>query len=207
MSCTEGLKRLEGPVCIICGAPFTSVAGGDHHCAECIALKTPRPYVKARSALYYSESTQEAVKLLKYNNVFSLALPLAERLALAAGVPDDDTIVVPVPLHKRRLVERGFNQSLLLARELARILGLELEYRALKRIKLTRPQVELKGSERMVNVKGAFEVTDPSFFVDKKVLLIDDVYTTGATITECAGVLKEAGATVSALTLARTAYL
>jgi ComF family protein len=123
-------------------------------------------------------------------------------LRLPDGIKGFD-VVIPVPLHKQRLKERGFNQSLLLAREVARVFGLEVDYRSLKRIRPTRPQVDLKPDERKKNVKGAFDVKSPERVRGRRVLLVDDVFTTGATVSECARVLKKAGAEVYVLTLAR----
>lgn len=112
-------------------------------------------------------------------------------------------VIIPVPLHIKRLRERGFNQSLLLARAVGRKNNIPVNPFGLKRIRWTEPQVNLSGKERKINVKGAFE-----FHGDvkgKTVLLIDDVYTTGATVAECSKVLKKGGAKgVCVLTLART---
>lgn len=117
-------------------------------------------------------------------------------------------LIVPVPLHRTRLKERGFNQSLLLAKGIAKIYNLPVDYLNLKRVHATTPQVKLKGKDRIKNVRGAFAVQDSNAFKDKRVLLIDDVYTTGATITECSKTLKKAGAKdIKCLTLARVVNL
>lgn len=120
----------------------------------------------------------------------------------------DCDMIVPVPLHKTRLRERGFNQSLLLSKGLAKIYGLHVDYLNLKRIRATAPQINLKGKGRLKNVRGAFAAENSLAFKHKKILLIDDVHTTGATIAECGRVLKKAGAeSVDALTLARVVNL
>jgi ComF family protein len=111
--------------------------------------------------------------------------------------------VIPVPLHKDRLKKRGFNQSLLLAREVARGFRIEVDYKSLKRTLPTRPQVDLKTDERRKNVRGAFEVKRAERVCGRRVVLVDDVFTTGATVRECSKVLKKAGARVYVLTLAR----
>ena len=112
--------------------------------------------------------------------------------------------VMPVPLHRTRLRTRGFNQALLLAAAVGRRFSLELDYDNLVRIRATRPQVELNGPERTQNVRGAFELRRPDAVAGMRLLLVDDVFTTGATLNECSRVLKEAGAaSVIAFTLAR----
>lgn len=205
--CLAGFKKVARPICSICGAPFVTAVGGDHLCAKCI--KSPRPFVKARSALYYTDSAAEAIKLFKYHGLFALK-PAFDSIfyALLDEFRDVDHII-PVPLHRKRLAHRGFNQSLILARLVAKRLDKKLDYTTLKRVRLTRPQTELKGEERKRNVRGAFEIKRGGHadYKGKKLLLVDDVYTTGATITECARVLKRAGAEVYALTLARSARL
>jgi ComF family protein len=113
-------------------------------------------------------------------------------------------MVMPVPLHRKRLRQRGFNQALLLAHRMSEQYGIPLVFDNLERVRPTRPQVELSGEERVKNVTGAFALRFPKKVEDKHILVIDDVFTTGATMNECAGVLKSAGAEqVTACTLAR----
>jgi ComF family protein len=112
--------------------------------------------------------------------------------------------VLPVPLHKKRLRERGFNQSLLLARALGRKYGIAVDFSLLKRRKFTLTQTGLTRQEREKNIKGAFETARPGQIADKNLILVDDVYTTGATVNECARILKHSGAAdVAVVTLAR----
>ncbi len=112
--------------------------------------------------------------------------------------------VVPVPLHKKRLLERGFNQAALMARSIARALEVPLELRCLVKVRSTSPQVGLKRSERIANVKGAFAVTQKARVSGKRLLLVDDVYTTGATLSEASRCLLGAGAKeVHVITFAR----
>jgi len=116
-----------------------------------------------------------------------------------------DSLTVPVPLHIRRLRERGFNQSLLLAKVVATDLGTQLDYLSLVRIRHTRAQTGLRKEERRKNVKDAFSIIYPEIIKGKKILLVDDVFTTGYTLNECARTLKKSGAmVVICLTLART---
>jgi ComF family protein len=115
-------------------------------------------------------------------------------------------LIVPVPLHRSRLRQRGFNQAVLLGSLLSRRLSLPMVADALARTRPTEPQIELPAIERRLNVKGAFTVTRPASVAGKRVLLLDDVMTTGSTMDECAQELKKAGAAaVMAITVARTA--
>lgn len=213
-ACEGTIKKIQGPVCTICGKPFASSAtaagGQDHPCGQC--MQGAPPFLKARSAVFYEEGVKDAIISFKYHGRLTLARPLGRMTAdalpglveatpLLPEVPFD--VVMPVPLHKERLKQRGFNQSLLLAREVAGALGLSVDYKSLKRIRPTAPQAELKSDERRKNVRGAFEVKSPARVRAKKVLLIDDIYTTGATVGECARVLKKEKCKVFVLTLAR----
>lgn len=124
-------------------------------------------------------------------------------LGLADRAPEPE-VVVPVPLHPRRLKKRGFNQSLEIARPLAKLLSIPLDSEALKRIRHTQPQMSLAGSQRAGNVRGAFQA-DPGRVAGKVVLLVDDITTTGATVAEAGRALMAAGArAMDALVLART---
>ena len=194
-------ERITTPICSTCGTPFLSPKGVDHECGRCLK---ERPHFKAaRSAFVYDGRLLDAIHRFKYGGDTSLAVPLA-RSALGALDQSNDCLVVPVPLHPLRLKARGFNQSLLIARELARLTAFPLSYSNLKRARDTGQQVGLKSVERNKNVAGAFILQDPIAFKGKKALLVDDVITTGATINECARLLKLAGAEVFALTVART---
>jgi len=194
-------ERITTPICSTCGTPFPSPKGVDHECGRCLK---ERPHFKsARSAFVYDGRLLNAIHRFKYGGDTSLAVPLA-RSVLGALAPSNNCLVVPVPLHPKKLKARGFNQSLLIARELARLTGFPVSYDNLKRARDTGQQVGLKSLERNKNVAGAFILQDPVAFKDKKALLVDDVITTGATINECARLLKNAGAEVFALTVART---
>ncbi|MBU2548126.1 MAG: ComF family protein, partial [Proteobacteria bacterium] len=150
-----------------------------------------------------------AVHRFKYSGRTEMAGPLAAFMANRLGppyYPPGADLVLPVPLHRRRLRQRGFNQALLLARALYRPWPALVCQDLLVRTRWTEPQVRLKGAERARNVSRAFAVADESRIRGKAVILLDDVYTTGATAGECARTLKRAGATrVLVLTLARVA--
>jgi ComF family protein len=140
---------------------------------------------------------RQAIHQLKYRGKLRLARPL---LALALehfDVHFPGTVfdaIIPVPLHRERLMQREFNQAAVLAQGLARYLNVPVLERLLVRVRSTRPQVELSGGERRQNVKQAFAVADPTALADKLVLVVDDVLTTGATLGEVARMLKVAGA-------------
>ncbi|MBE7413767.1 MAG: ComF family protein [Deltaproteobacteria bacterium] len=197
-------KKIGPPVCSVCGEPFPDSAGPDRECGACIG-KAP-PFISARSAYLYEGAVQDAVHRLKYAGEVGLARPLG-RLLSRLPMPLIPHRVVPVPLHPKRIRERGFNQSLLLARALCKGLGLPLARAGLERTRDTEKQTGLGADERKKNVAGAFRVRKPGSFRGMRVLLIDDVYTTGATIRECARALRKDGAEVMALTLARARRL
>ncbi|MBW7957287.1 MAG: ComF family protein [Deltaproteobacteria bacterium] len=197
-------SRICQPMCSTCGEPFPDSAGPDRECGACIG-KAP-PFISARSAYLYEEVVQDAVHRFKYAGEVSLAKPLG-RLLSRLPMPLVPHKVVPVPLHPKRLKERGFNQSLLLARVLCNELGLSLARAGLERTRDTEKQTGLGADERKKNVAGAFSVRKPGSFKGMRVLLVDDVYTTGATIRECARALRKDGAEVMALTLARARRL
>jgi len=206
-ACTEGLysQKILGPICDVCGVPFVSASSPDHTCGVCLVQKTP--FVSFRSALIYNGAVVEAIHSFKYGGKVILGRPLGRLLAESINLPVTPDLIIPVPLHKKRLRMRGFNQSLLLAREVSRRLKVKTDYTNLKRLKNTAQQVNLRAKERLDNVKGAFALKRPGDIAGKTALLIDDVYTTGATIRECSKALKKAGAKVYAATLARTVYM
>jgi ComF family protein len=147
---------------------------------------------------------REAIHRLKYSNSQDLAIPLGEMMvSYWQDVHLPAEVIVPVPLHARRLRERGYNQAALLARELGKGVGLPVLESALVRVRETSPQIDLNAKERKENVQGAFRCPDDQL-AGKSVLLLDDVYTTGATLEACSLALKQRGArAVWALTLAR----
>jgi len=152
----------------------------------------------------FEGTLREAIHRFKYSNRPSLAIPLGRLMACywdEHPIPSD--VIVPVPLHLQRLRERGYNQAALLAQELSKSTGLPLWDGALKRVRQTRPQVELSAEERRENVKGAFLCLERRV-QGKRVLLVDDVCTTGATLEACSEALRAGGArSVWGFTLAR----
>jgi ComF family protein len=150
----------------------------------------------------------EAIHQFKYAGKSHLAGSLGLLLTSFAKRWADGAhgyLMMPVPLHPRRLRERGFNQSLLLARYAAPLLDAELDFLSLRRIRYTQPQTGLKSEERRKNVRRAFHIVDRKVVKGRTILLVDDVTTTGNTLNECARTLKRAGSKkVLCLTLART---
>ena len=169
--------------------------------------------VYARAVAYgaFEDATREIIHLLKYDRVVPAAGFLGARLAAAMKPlpdPDGGWLVVPVPLHPTRLRQRGFNQAELIARAALKLLprarGFELNTRCLARQRETLPQAGLTRHQRRENIRRAFAVQHPDAVRDREILLVDDVFTTGTTIAECARVLLRAGAArVCAATVAR----
>ncbi|MDO9515545.1 MAG: ComF family protein [Syntrophales bacterium] len=204
-NCLSTVRFTTAPQCTSCGRPFEATQGADHLCEECI-LSRP-PFSVARSLGVYEGALLDVIHLFKYHGKISVGEALGRMMAqapydsLAIG---DYSLIIPVPLHPKRLRERGFNQSLILARQVSKQFSIPLEFLVLRRTLHTEAQVTLSGRRRRANVKGAFEVTDPSGTQGHKILLIDDVYTTGSTAAECSKVLMKSGAKeVAVLTLAR----
>lgn len=204
--CFYGFSEITSPLCPICGRPFVSEVDEDHLCEDCLRK---RPYYDAMRAPYlYEGGIMEAIHQFKYARKSHLANSLGLLLTSFARKwldKTDGTLMMPVPLHPRKLREREFNQSLLLARHAAPLLGTELDFLSLRRIKYTQPQTGLKSDERRKNVRRAFQLVDRKVVKGRSVLLVDDVTTTGSTLNDCARTLKRAGAReVFCLTLART---
>ncbi len=203
--CYDRIEKITGPVCIRCGAVFTSPHGGDHLCGDCITRRVH--YDCARSAVVYAGELRRAIQQFKFNRRSMLAEPLAELAAgncKPIGPHRGYAALVPVPLHPHRLRHRGYNQSLLLALWLGRYWNLPVERDYLRRTIWSVSQTSLHRSQRRRAVRGAFTCRC-SPYKDKRLLLIDDVFTSGATVDECARILKRHGAAaVDVLTVART---
>ena len=185
--------------------PFGTIGGSDHLCGAC-SISSPR-FDAARAATRFEGPVREMIHRFKYDRRVQLARPLgliaAGTLAPWITLTSAD-LVVPVPLHVRRLRQRGFNQAVLISQVLARQCKLPLDRTSLRRIRWTEPQVNLAAAERALNVRGAFAVRCPSRVKGRRVLLVDDVFTTGSTVAECARELKDAGAIeVMVVTVAR----
>lgn len=203
--CWPQLRFLEQPWCDVLGTPMSFEMGANLVSADAIA--NPPPFDKARSAAAYDGIARRMVQNLKYRDRTDLA-PWMARWMMRAGVSliKDADVVVPVPLHRRRFLLRRFNQSAELARAIARLSEIEYAPEALIRIRSTRKQVGLAAREREYNVRGAFRVPDEAEIKirGRNVLIIDDVYTTGATVYSASRALKKAKPSgISVLTFAR----
>ena len=203
--CEAKIAWAESPLCPRCGLVFASREGEDHLCGPC-QTEAP-PFRRALAAAVYDGPAAEAVTKFKYSRrqdylpVMHTWLQQPHCLELAAAAD----LIVPVPLHKKRLKFRGFNQALLLAQAFKDRKPVPRE--TLVRVRHTVPQTGLSPQERRDNVRRAFAVPRPEEVKDKNVLLVDDVYTTGATVKECARALLKAGARqVDVLTVARVRY-
>lgn len=187
-SCRQSLLLITPPVCPRCGRPQPDGV----LCSGCVNWQAEIDGI--RSPFIFGGVMRQAIHELKYRNLRALAAPLAKLLndyLMTNPVPGE--VLVPVPLHRKRLRERGYNQSILLALELGRLTGLSVVDDCLVRQQHTPPQARTATvSERQSNVIGAFTCRDGRLR-GKQVLLIDDVATSGATLNACAGALKATG--------------
>ncbi len=198
--CLAQLPRVAEPLCQRCGRSLEYAAPV---CGSC--LQPSFRLQQVRAPLLYHEPVTRIIHRMKYDGLFALAKPLAQIMAKSwpAWEPYPDTIV-PIPLHKRRQGRRGFNQSALLASHLGQQMEIPVDKQAVNRVKHTMPQIGLSPAERLENVRNAF-TADSQQVKNKQILLIDDVYTTGATMSAAADALLASGAAgVSAYCLART---
>ncbi|MDP2915833.1 MAG: ComF family protein [Candidatus Aminicenantes bacterium] len=204
-TCLDKITPLRASFCPSCGRFFEG-AGDPHLCSAC--LNEAPPFSMHRSCAKYRGGLKDTLLLFKYRRYRVLGQNLAEFIAEALKKEDGlwwgVDVIVPVPLHRRRRWERGFNQAEVLARELGRIRRIPVETRALKKVKNVPPQTSLEREERRSNVRDAYRTDKADRIRDKIVLLVDDVYTTGSTLRECAAVLKKAGVKdVRAVTVAQ----
>ena len=196
---------LEAPVCDGCGAPFEHDQGLGARCAACMGH--PRSFDRARSACVYDDASRDLVLRFKHGDRPELGLLFAKWISRAgADLVRDADMVTPVPLHPGRLFARRYNQAAEIARPLARLNRLPYQPGILRRARPTPSQGGRSASGRRKNVQGAFAVHDQrkSLIEGRRIVLVDDVFTTGATVESCAGVLLRAGAlAVDVLTVAR----
>jgi ComF family protein len=215
-ACLAGIHPIEDGLCAICGerifSPYVVQGSDEPRCGLCRRV-TP---VFARAVAYgsYESGLRELIHLLKYGGVRPAASVLGRMLAeaiakLSNELPAYPVTLIPVPLHRTKLRQRGFNQAELIARAAMKTSfpkeRLRLCAGALVRKRETTSQIGLTSHQRRLNLRGAFAVADPEAVKGCEVVLVDDVYTTGATASECARVLQRAGASkVWVATVART---
>lgn len=197
--CRKQIRFTKSPYCERCGQPFEGEIATIFECSNCRSAKVHFSYARSVAAArdVVNDLVFEVIRRYKYRRALWFEPFLAELLVTAA-VPqlqqEKWDIVVPVPLHPRRRRQREFNQSENLAGYLAKALDLPLKAGVVRRIKDTESQTHLSREERAANVHGAFEVQDSKPLQKARVILIDDVLTTGATTNACAGVIRKAGA-------------
>jgi len=201
MQCTQKTIQILSPICPICGNPNLN----NETCKRC--LSTPPLYTSLRSYSVFNGSIREAIHRLKYQHDIGLGEALARlmitRLEMLNWSVD---LVTPVPLGLVRFKERGYNQATLLARPISLFFTIPFSSQALSRTRETRTQVGLTVRERMENMSGAFQARK-EWVYEKKILVVDDVATSGATLNACAKALLEAGASkVYGFSLARAVY-
>ena len=215
--CLSSIRPIGGGLCGICGervmGPFALFAEGEVRCGLC--RRTQPPYAKAAAYGSYESGLRELIHLLKYDGVRPAANVLGRMLAeaivpLQSLFADDAVPAIPVPLYTRKRHQRGFNQADLIARAfLKHDASGRFEFSpVLERTRETQSQIGLSRHQRRENLRGAFAVTAPEAVCGREVLLVDDVFTTGTTVSECARVLRRAGAgKVYVATVARTLKL
>lgn len=200
-TCWERSPRIERPFCPVCGRPHPAGVGlgtkSNFRCGPCSVAETPYPYRRVLGAARYDGAVKLGIKLLKFYDKPRMAKPLGELLREQAAQelePETYTHVVPVPLHRVRRRERGYNQAELLANEVLPLFPRARLDRSLIRVRPTFAQSRLHGEkERQESVRSAFTVIHDDHLRGAEVLLVDDVVTTGATIGECAKALLQCG--------------
>lgn len=207
-ACSDKVKRLIEPLCVCCGCTLPNFRNaGNHWCGDC--LRHPPFYSMARSLFCYESPIPDLLKRFKFNHDMVSFGGFAELLAPFCFADFECCdLILPIPLHVKRLRERGFNQSLLLAQLFFPNCLEKISPDILLRVRHTVPQTTLSGSVRRKNLSAAFSVSQPSLVADKLICLVDDVYTTGATVNQCSRALIEAGAReIRVVTLTRVVIL
>ena len=193
-TCLASVEYVCSPSCIRCGAGLSRDAGDrDRLCAQC--LQHPPPFDSARSVLFYREPASSLLLRLKFQADTRATAPISELIDQAP--PTCFTSydhVMPVPLHPARLRSRGLNQALILARLMFADERSKIAATGLIRLRNTVPQTSLSGRSRRKNLRGVFATNPRTDVADKDVCVVDDVFTTGTTVSECAKTLKRAGA-------------
>jgi ComF family protein len=195
-ACCDSVDAVSEPMCAQCGLPVPGLAVlGSGSCGRCLA--DPPLYDRARYAVYYQGAVRDALVRFKFAGALHAATALSTILIEAFRrhfQPADFDLIVPVPIHRRRLIHRGFNQVVVLAKKLSQDTGIPLDRTSFKKIKDTPPQVRLTRPARVKNLRGSFGIQGTNRIRGRKVLLVDDVATTGSTIAEAAKTIMRGGA-------------
>lgn len=207
--CIKEIEFLKAPICHRCGHSLTEATSQTDNyllCGQCLRNKR-QVFRLSRSAFIYDDFSKKLILDFKFYDHTELA-PLLAKMMYVAGsdiFASSVDVIIPVPLHYTRLLWRKYNQSSLLAKELSSLTGIPTNNFILRKTRRTKPQTECSGAIRLKNLKNAFVIKNANLIRGKRVLLIDDVLTTGATLKECSLALKRAGAkSVDWLTVART---
>lgn len=195
--CRSSIRSILMPFCEICGLPLSKFdhCSDELFCGSCIS-RAPA-YDRARYGVYYENDIRSAITKFKFHASLFNVRPIAECLIEAFNrhyADESIDVILPIPVHRKRLIERGFNQVITLSQKLSNATGIPIERTSLIKRKHTKPQVGLPRSKRILNLKNAFMVSKPEKISGKRVLIIDDVSTTGATVSEAAKAVRKAGA-------------
>lgn len=194
--CRTSLRWVLSPICSVCGRPLSTFEKERSDlCGACIANLPV--YDMARYGLYYENLVRVAITRFKFNASLYSSRPLADLLIETFNmhyINENFDVILPVPVHTRRLMARGFNQVTILSQKLATATGIPLDRTSLVKTKNTEPQVRLSRAKRLLNLTNAFQMNNKKTIVKKRVLVVDDVSTTGATINEVSKVVRKAGA-------------
>ena len=203
--CFSKLEFIGTQKCSVCGQPLDVLVPGMSICGTC--LKKPPYFRQAEAVFKYNDTSKKLILAFKYGDHTELANLFIKWMDQnSSALIQKNDILMPVPLHWRRLLKRKYNQSALLAQKLAKKYNKRYDPLTLKRTQSTPSQGHLSPKERLKNVKNAFKIKNTKKVKDKSILLIDDVFTTGATVNECAKILLKAGAkSVDILTLIKVA--
>ena len=195
--CWKKIKFIKEPFCNKCSTPFEFEVSDDDICLSC--MKNKPLYIKSRSAVVYDSEVSKIIFKFKFYDKLHLKRFMGKCMCRASSdIIDNIDILIPIPLHKKRLIYRKYNQSLLLANEIAKNSGKIVIHDFLYKIKYTVPQASLKQSERQTNLKNKFAI-NPKYLNDIEkyknlgFAIVDDVITTGSTVNECIKILNKAG--------------
>ncbi|MGN0242612.1 MAG: ComF family protein [Lachnospiraceae bacterium] len=191
-TCATRLVRVTQPTCLSCGKPVGKEER--EYCEDC--NKYPKHFIRGYALYVYNDCSRPMMMRLKYQNRREYAHYLGQELARTYArewMKLSIDVIIPVPIHAKKLAKRGYNQAELLAREIAKILHIPIASDALVRKSNTKPQKELTPIQRWNNLQSAFAVSPAKMQQWKAVLLVDDIYTTGATMEACTRILQEAG--------------